>query len=148
MPSSRALGDFAITELSGIIDWLEKDDLVLADRGFDIQSLLSAIQAGVIVGHTHQKAENGRDYYTNDQLYPNLRIHVERAMMLIKRMGFLKKTIRSDQKHLISRIFQISSYMIHYGMPLLNNEDSDRIYSVEELDFTNDDNEQFEMCPN
>ena len=129
------ISDFAITEVCGVLDWLEQGDLVLADRGFNIQALLSKIRAGILVGHTHAKGEKEKmgGKYTHDQTtvmkaYSNLRIHVERAMALIKRMGFLKNTIKLTHKHLAAPIVSIAAKLSNYGRPLLNREDAERVH--------------------
>jgi hypothetical protein len=129
--------DYQITEICGVLELLEKGDLVLADRGFNILELLLQKECGLLVAHTHahgEKEEMGGKY-KEDQLlamqrYSNLRIHVERAMDVIKRMGMLQKTIRLDCKHYIAHIMGISAMLANYGMPLLNKEDADRVITL------------------
>lgn len=134
--------DFAITESCKVLELIEVGDYVLADRGFNIQSLLTKLEAGVLVGHTHLIGEKGEmlGKCTTDQLLQmarisNVRIHVERAMMLIKRMGFLSRVIRHTDKHVISAVMGLSAKLTNYGMPLLNREDAQRVLMVDDIEF-------------
>ena len=131
--------DFAITESCKVLELIEVGDYILADRGFNIQSLLTKLEAGVLVGHTHLVGEKSEKSgkYTTDQLLQmarlsNVRIHVERAMMLIKRMGFLGRVIRHTDKHVISAVIGLSAMLTNYGVPLLNREDAERVIIVDE----------------
>jgi hypothetical protein len=133
------ISDFKITEVCGILDLLRSGDLVLADRGFNIQSLLAKHYAGVLVGHTHRRGEKAKTggQYNREQLmtsrrFSNLRIHVESAMRSIKRMAFLCKKIDHRHRHLIHMIMSISAMMANYGKPLLNKEDRDAFYEAPE----------------
>ena len=70
------------------------------------------------------------DELLNMQRMSNLRIHVERAMDLIKRMGVLQRAIRLGSKHYIAQVMGISAMLANYGMPLLNKEDADRVITL------------------
>lgn len=130
--------DYEITKVCGVMDLLEEGDLLLADRGFNIADILSEKMSALLVGHTHAVGEKERmeGKYTYDQLlqmqrYSNLRIHVERAMASIKRMACLQRVIRHDQKHLIAPIIGIAAMLSNYGRPLLNREDTERVWVLD-----------------
>ena len=93
--SGKATG-YQIVEVCDVLSLLEKGDLVMADRGFNILELLLEMECGLLVAHTHTHGEKQKmdgkykeDELLNMQRMSNLRIHVERAMDLIKRMGML-----------------------------------------------------------
>lgn len=68
------------------MDLLEYDNLIMADRGFEIQDMLAVKQAKLFVSSERQSAE---DNFSKDECFEtmriaNLRIHVERAIKRVK----------------------------------------------------------------
>ena len=86
--------DRFITRDSAFYDLLERDDVVMADRGFQIQEdlLLHFCNLQVPAGARTKTQMTKKDVQKAKEI-ANLRIHVERAMNRIKSYGSLKGTL-------------------------------------------------------
>ena len=77
-----SISDIAITEASGLVDLLDDDDEVMADKGFTIQPLLDKVGCRLVAP---PKLKGDAQMLTSDvhktQVVANLRIHVERAIL-------------------------------------------------------------------
>ena len=90
---SRASDKF-ITRDSGFYDLLEKDDEVMADRGFQIQEDLFLHFCRLVVPPgAGVKSQMTKSEVKKTKEVANLRIHVERAINRIKFFRILKGTI-------------------------------------------------------
>ena len=90
---SRASDKF-ITRDSGFYDLLEKDDEVMADRGFQIQEDLFLHFCRLVVPPgARVKSQMTKSEVKKTKEVANLRIHVERAINRIKFFRILKGTI-------------------------------------------------------
>ncbi|WAR11745.1 hypothetical protein MAR_025925 [Mya arenaria] len=77
--------DKTITENSGILDKLVPGDLILADRGFDIQESVGTMCAQVYIpAFTKGKAQLGALDVEKTRRIANSRIHVERVIGLVR----------------------------------------------------------------
>ena len=90
-----SISDHMLTRKSGLLDLLEKGDLVMADRGFNIQDDL--IPLGVKV-NTYTSFLKGKTQLEPEELVEtrritSLRIHVECAMERIKNYHTFDRTI-------------------------------------------------------
>ena len=73
-------------EKSHFVDLLEQGDLIMADRGFDIQDLMAAKQAKLFIP---PKRQSTADQFSEEDCFEtmriaNVRIHVERAIRRVK----------------------------------------------------------------
>ena len=91
--AGRASDKF-ITRDSGFYDLLERDDEVMADRGFQIQeNLLLHFCRLVVPPGTRVKSQMTKSEVKKTKEVANLRIHVERAINRIKFFRILKGNI-------------------------------------------------------
>jgi hypothetical protein len=93
------ISDVDITKQSGFLDYMEKGDVVLADRGFTIEDLLSPMGAKLNM----PAFLRGKKAFTlsdkqKGQVFAKARIHVERFNQCFKRFEFVSG--RVSQKHL------------------------------------------------
>ena len=81
---SRA-SDKLITEDCGILNKLVPGDLILADRGFDIQESVGTVSAQIYIpAFTRGKAQHGALDVEKTRRIANSRIHVERVIGLVQ----------------------------------------------------------------
>ena len=95
---SRAFGgrvsDKVITQRSGFLQLLERDDLVLADRGFLIEEELGAHGCKLAIpAFTRGKTQLPRPENDRSRRISQVRIHVERLMERIKNFSILSGII-------------------------------------------------------
>ena len=77
-----SISEREVVEKSHFIDLLEQNDLIMADRGFEIQEMLAVKQAQLFIPPKRQSVE---DQFSKDECFEtmriaNLRIHVECAI--------------------------------------------------------------------
>ena len=88
-----SISDRRIIEKTHFVDLLEQGDLVMADRGFDIQDLMAAKQAKLFIP---PKRQSTADQFSKEDCFErmrivNVRIHVERAIRRVKGGTYLAK---------------------------------------------------------
>ena len=80
-----SISDRRIIEKTHFVDLLQQGDLVMADRGFDIQDLMAAKPAKIFIPPKRQS-----DCFETMRIV-NVRIHVERAIRRVKGGTYLAK---------------------------------------------------------
>lgn len=79
------ISDKEITARSGILDLLEENDDVMADKGFLIQDLLKAKNAGLVIApFIGAKRKLSKNEVSMTHNIARLEIHVERANRRVK----------------------------------------------------------------
>lgn len=79
------ISDKEITDRSGILDLLEENDDVMADKGFLIQDLLKAKNAGLVIPpFIGAKRKLSKNEVSMTHNIARLEIHVERANRRVK----------------------------------------------------------------
>ena len=85
------ISDKKITESCGILDLLEPGDMVMADRGFDIQHILAAKNVKLnIPPFMKGKEQLSLEEELETRSIASVRIHVERAIERIKIIAYCK----------------------------------------------------------
>ena len=83
-----------IVEHSGILQLLEEGDSVMADRGFEIQDLLTPREVYLsIPPFTRSKDQLNPDEEDEAREIASVRIHVERAIKRVKNCNILKQIL-------------------------------------------------------
>lgn len=114
-----AISDKEITSRSGLIDLLEADDQVMADKGFLINDLLASKNASLVIppflgerGH-FSKAEVEKTHEI-----ARLRIHVERAIRRIKEYHILDGVIPLNLAPSVNQIWTLCAILTDFRGPL------------------------------
>jgi hypothetical protein len=113
------ISDREIVVKSGFLDYIEKGDLILADRGFNISDLLSKKGAKLNI----PPFLKGKDHFTLNEtqkgkIMTKARIHVERFNQRFKRFEFLSGCV--SQKHLpiLSQVIFVACCLANFTRPL------------------------------
>ena len=114
-----SIDDVTITQKSGFLDYLEPDDLILADKGFTIQELCHSKQASVNIPAFIGKRE--RLAYEDLRLTKRIakaRIHVERFNERLKKFRLVGRTIPLSLKPLASQLVYVACCLVNFQSPL------------------------------
>ena len=136
---SRAFGgrvtDGHLTNKSGILELLEPNDIVMADKGFPTIELqvLESNSCLVMPPMCRQKRHFSKDQNETGYRISSLRIHVERAIMRIKRFGVLK-FIESGMLRHLNMLLIVLAYCVNNMDPLIaeKKKETDANSNIEE----------------
>ena len=115
-----SISDKDIFKKSGILDLVEKGDLVMVDRGFQVRDLLLEKGADIVI----PPSLAGRDHLTpqEEALTRNIakkRIHVERVIERMKKFKILKKTVQLNILPTFSQIVFIVACLVNFQKPIV-----------------------------
>ena len=114
-----SISDQQLTKKSGLLDLLEKEDSVMADRGFNIQDDLTPLGVRVnIPPFLKGKTQLEVDELVETRRIASLRIHVERAMERIKNYHIFDRTLPSSLTDLANETFFVCAVMCNFLPPL------------------------------
>ena len=104
------VSDRKIVIASGILDMLEPQDSVMADRGFEIQDLLVPKVSLNIPPFMRCKDQLDPDEEDETRQIAAVRIHVEWAIERIKNYNILKQIIPNSMAEDLNKIWKVCSY--------------------------------------
>ena len=115
-----SISDKELTLESGLLDLVEGDDNIMADRGFILEE--EAMERNVTM--TVPPFTRGKSQFASSELHQTkdiarLRIHVERAIERIKNYRILMGVLAASLIPLASMIFSVCAYMSNFNDPLL-----------------------------
>lgn len=115
-----SISDRELFERSGIMAYLIKQDLIMADRGFNIGDICNSIGCNVIV----PPFLSGRDKFTKHEVditrsIASARIHVERTIGRIKEFRILQKVVPKSLVPIISQMTFVIGMLVNFQEPLV-----------------------------
>ena len=114
-----SISDKQLTERSGLLQLIEKGDSIMADRGFDIQDMLTPLGVRVnLPTFLKGKPQLEANELVETRRIASLRIHVERAMERIKNFHILDGTIPSSLTNVAEQIVFVCAMLTNYLPPL------------------------------
>ena len=111
-----SISDNAITEQTGVLDWVESNHEIMADRGFSIQDYCSI--KGVYLNQPAQKESN---QFSNSEVAANFdiastRIHVERFIGRVRDWSILNAVWPLPRMDLLSSTWQALCHLVNLTM--------------------------------
>lgn len=117
-----SVSDKEITRCSGVLDLLERNDVVMADKGFDIDDLIEAKGAKLNIPPflQNQSQFSVRDVQDTKTI-AKLRIHVERAIRRIKEYHIFDSAVPLSMLGTVPQMYTVICLLTNFQGPLIKN---------------------------
>ena len=114
-----SIDDVSITAQCGFLDHIEPGDVILADKGFPIQDLLTPKQASIIIPAFLGKRNSlPKEEEMGTRRMAKARIHVERFNERLKKFRLIGNVIPLSLRHVASQMVYVASCLVNF-QPLL-----------------------------
>lgn len=115
-----AISDKEITRCSGILELLEPNDSVMADKGFDIEDMLRVKGVGLnLPPYLQNRGQFSARQVHETKTIAKLRIHVERAIRRIKEFHIFDSDIPLSTLGSINQIYTVACLLTNFQGPLI-----------------------------
>jgi len=115
-----SISDKHITQVSGILDLLESDDVVMADKGFLIQDMLQKLNCSLVMPHfLAKKGQFTEQEAKYNKLISNLRVHVERANRRFKEYHLFDTSIPLNLAGSVNQLWTVACLLTNFQGPLI-----------------------------
>ena len=101
---------------SSLIYLFEWNDLIMADRGFDIQDLLACKKVQLFIP---PKRQSKSDQFSKEDCFATMRIHVERAIRTIKGWHIFGGVIPLSLCGVVNQLWAVSCLLVNWQKPSL-----------------------------
>ena len=114
-----SISDKELTRKSGLLQLLESNDSVMADRGFDIAEDLALIGVKLNI----PPFMKGKEQLSNSELVEtrriaSLRFHVERAMEQLKNFHIFDRALPASFRDTANQVFFVCAVLTNFNPPL------------------------------
>ena len=115
-----SISDKELTKCCGILDLLERNDGVMADKGFNIDDLLRSkgVQLNLppyLLNHAQLSPEEDKETKT----IAKIRIHVERAIRRIKEFHLFDSEIPMSLLGTVNQMWTVACLLVNFQGPLI-----------------------------
>ena len=116
-----SISDRKLVELSGLLEKLEPGDQIMADKGFQIQDLLTplGVRLNVPPFLTGGAQMSASDVIITKKI-AHLRVHVERAIGRVKEFHILKNTLPATMWDSINEVVYVCCMLTNFNPPLVS----------------------------
>mgnify|MGYP001798202967 CR=1 FL=1 len=117
-----SISDKEITRCSGILDLLEPTDSVMADKSFDIESVLESHGVKLnLLPFLEARDQFSKEQVLDTKTIAKLRIHVERAIRRMKEFHIFDRDIPLNLLGSINQIYTVICLLVNFQGPLIKN---------------------------
>jgi hypothetical protein len=117
-----SISDKQITKVSGFLDLLETDDVVMADKGFVIDDLLAEKNCKLVIPNfLQQKGQFSAAEAEENKTISNLRVHVERANRRFKEFHLFDSPVPLNLVGSINQLWTVACLLTNFQGPLIVN---------------------------
>lgn len=115
------ISDREIVEKSHFVDLLEPPDLIMADRGFEIQDFLASKRVKIYIPPKQQSAQ---DQFSKEECFEtmriaNLRIHIERAIRRVKGWHIFDQVLPLSMNGIVNQMWAVCCILVNWQNPAL-----------------------------
>jgi hypothetical protein len=116
-----SISDREIVEKSHFIDLLEHPDVIMADRGFEIQDILATKQVRLFIP---PKRQSKMDQFSKEDCFEtmriaNVRIHIERAIRRVKGWHIFDQVLPLSMNGVVNQIWTVCCLLVNWQKPAL-----------------------------
>jgi hypothetical protein len=117
------MSDKEIVRKSGFLEHLNPGDVVMADKGFNIQDLLALHQTRLIAPPLMKKGNISSKSSTATRRIAKPHVHVERLIRKLKCFCILRGVISLSFKPYINSIIKVCTALVNLQPSAINTED-------------------------
>lgn len=115
-----------IIRQSGFLDKLQPGDVIMADKGCNIQDLLALRETKLLAPPIMKKSAVSSKASTITRRVAKVRIHVERLIRKLKCFGILRGVIPLTMKPYVSSIVKVCAALVNLQPSIIENQDGGR----------------------
>ena len=108
-----SISDKEIVKGSGFLDQLEPGDVVMADKGFNIQDLLALCETKLLAPPLMRKGNLSARMSTVTHRIANVRVHVERMIRKLKCFTILKGPLPLTMKPYVDAVITVCAALVN-----------------------------------
>ena len=115
-----SISDKEIVRVSGILDLVEEDDSIMADKGFDIEDVLESKNVKLnIPPFLSNKQQFSVAEAKQTKNIAKVRIHVERAIRRIKEFHIFDRPFPLNSQGTVNQIWTVACLLVNFQGPLI-----------------------------
>jgi hypothetical protein len=113
--------DFDVTKVSGFLDILQPDDIVVADKGFLVFALIAKAGAKLVIPPKRKagQAQLSASQCLTNAVIARTRIHVERAFRHIKTYRYFNASVDIKSLDMFDVVFEACAFLTTLKKPLV-----------------------------
>lgn len=122
---SGSISDKELTKQCGFIEQLNAGDVIMADKGFNVQDLLAPKHVRLLAPPVMTKGKISSKARTMTRRIATVRVHVERMIRKLKCFELIRGVIPLTLKPYASSIIRVSACLVNLN-PIIINEDDEK----------------------